>query len=246
LRKQLLGNATYISGASRLAEVIEILRAHYDEAKNFYLAASLGFQISKQATEVEKLRNLFVFANRERRGFSESSLGKAVSEFSANVDGKTLALKDNEPSEAHYDFLIWLCSIPHTGQKTANLFLKWVVMFAEELELKSLDWSSWRHYLHVPLDRWVLRMMGQNLKVGTPAFQKDFLNPHGIVPGIDIQGWRKYFQLQGELATIASIVNEPKIILDELWLVGHALDIYRPWLCDHCWIQEYCEWEGKR
>jgi len=235
---------TYIADAQKLARVIKILESHYQEARDFYFS-SLKFQITGLDTETEKLTNLFVAANRERRGFSEQSLGEATRAFSTNVKQKLEEIKDEKPSEAHFDLLLWLCDIPNTGQKTANLFLKWVVMFAKELKLESLGWVSWAKYLHVPLDRWIVRILGKNLVVGTPLFEKHFLNLQGVVPGLDIQGYRKYLQLQSELDRVASSVNQPKIVLDELWFVGHVFDAYRPFFCNRCWIKDECQLIGK-
>jgi hypothetical protein len=245
MNKETLQGGTYIDDTKNLAKVIEILGSHYEEAKNFYWSTFLVFHINRQDTEIEKLRKLFVVANRERRGFSEKSLGEAVSKFSLEIEEKIQEIKDKEPSEAHLDFLLWLCSIPHTEQKTANLFLKWVVMFAKELELESLDWVSWRKHCDVPLDRWVLRILGENLQVGSPLFHRDFLNPNSSWNLLKGAGFRKYLQLQKELEQAASNTNQPKIVLDELWLVGHVFDIYRPWLCSQCWIKDQCQYEGK-
>ena len=236
-------NYIYITDVQRLARVIKILGSHYQEAKDFYFSP-IKLQITALDTEIEKLTCLFVAANRERRGFSEQSLGKATHAFSTNVKQKLEEIKDKKPSEAHFDFLLWLCDIPHTGQKTANLFLMWVVMFAKELKLESLDWVSWTKYLHVPLDRWIVRILWKNLGVATPLFEKHF-SPQGTVPGIDIQRNHKYLRLQVELDEVASSINQPKIILDELWLVGHVFDIYRPFLCNHCWIKDECQLVGK-
>lgn len=231
-------NYTYITDVQRLARVIKILGSHYQEAKDFYFSP-IKLQITDLDAEIEKLTSLFVAANRQRLGFNEQSLGEATHAFSTNFKRKLEEIKGKKPSEAHFDFLLWLCDIPHTGQKTANLFLMWVVMFAKELKLESLDWVSWAKYLHVPLDRWIVRILWKNLGVATPLFENHFF-PQGTVPGIDIQRNHKYRRLQVELDEVASSVNQPKIILDELWLVGHVFDIYRPFLCNHCWIKDEC------
>lgn len=246
MNSELVQDIDYIGDIKKLAEAIEVLGSHYEEAKNFYWSTSLTFQINMHDAETEKLKKLFIVANRERRGFSEESLGIAVSEFSLAIETTIEAAKDKDPRAAHRDFLSWLCSLTNTEQKTANLFLKWVIMFAEELKLKSLDWLSWREYLDVPLDRWVVRLLGEHLKVGTTLFHKDFLNPKGTIPGALSQGYSKYAQLQGELERVAHNTTQPKIVLDELWIVGHVFDIYRPWLCEQCWIRSLCQHERKQ
>ena len=142
--------------------------------------------------------------------------------------------------QAHQKFLKWLCGedVSGTNQKTANLFLKWLVMFNSTFGLDIIDWSILHPYLHVPLDIWVTRLLGKEyLNIGTEDYDKDFLK--STIPDLTY-GIRKYIELQYELSAITSKVNQPRIILDELWLVGRLFCNYRNILCDRCWIARQC------
>jgi hypothetical protein len=120
-------------------------------------------------------------------------------------------------------------------QKTANLFLKWLAMFQEGLKLGLLDWQSWGPYLHVPLDRWVVRLMSKNyLHICTEAYEQDFFKEgKEQIPNFKMP---KYGELQNELAKGLSLTKEPRIVLDTLWFVGKMYCEYRPFLCSTCWL----------
>jgi hypothetical protein len=134
-------------------------------------------------------------------------------------------------------------------QKTANLFLKWIWMFNDNLKLNMPEVTAWGPYLHVLLDRWVLRLLGRNLlAVTTDSFETDFWRSRKdkdtskTVEGYEIPvfGQDKYHQLQKELRDVAAKNGQPAIIFDILWYVGSKYCTYRPLLCDICWLRNTC------
>jgi len=228
----------YVKDAAKLAEVTKILALHEASAREFY-HSQLSLQVSKENTPLQNLTNIFVVANRARRGTSTGRSWTAFESFSKGVEGIIAKCKGKDPEKAHIEFLKWLCEVKETNQKTANVFLKLVVMFSEDFELDLLDWPTWKSHLHVPLDVWVTRLMGKKyLDVGTEAYNRDFLG--SAVPNLTNQP-KKYFQLQSELAEVTSLVGQPRIILDLLWWVGYVFCTYWPFLCDNCWINKQCQ-----
>lgn len=230
----------YIQDVPKLIEVTNILSSHAIDAEQFY-SAQHSFQISKDDDPLIKIGDLFAVANREQRG---SSAERLISAFSSFWDGFGEILDEIEGLDgenAHQTLLKWLCGedVIGTNQKTANLFLKWLVMFNQSFGLDVVDWSILQPYLHVPLDIWLTRLLGrQYLNVGTQDYNKDFLK--STIPNLSI-GREKYIELQNELGEITAKTNQPRIILDELWLIGHLFCNYRNILCDRCWIGGQCE-----
>lgn len=229
----------YIKDVPKLVEVARTLASHLDDAKSFYFA-QLNLQIDQDNDVLVNLPNLFAIANREQRGFSTENLLGAYNSFGDGLEEILNDIEELDAEKAHLSFLRWLCSgkIPRTNQKTANLFLKWVIMFNDAFDFSAIrDWS-WKPYLHVPLDIWVTRLLGKEyLDIGTEDYNHDF-SPTNI-PNFTSQ-FNKYSQLQTELRELTSKVNQPPIVFDELWLIGHLYCTYKNILCDRCWVSQYC------
>jgi hypothetical protein len=224
----------YVNDCQKLQRIARIVTSKEVETKQYYLS-HLQPRLAKVEDTKDRLTKLFVIANKERRSVTPENLEKAATQFYQGIDRKIEECKTVGPQQAHEKFLQWLCDIDWMEQKTANLFLKWLAMFQKDLKLNLLDWQSWRPYLHVPLDTWVVRLIGKDyLDVCTEAYEQDFFREgkHRI-PSSKAT---RYEDLQNELAQILSLIKEPRIVLDTLWFVGKMYCDYRPFLCGTCWL----------
>lgn len=236
----------YVRNADKLRGVIHVLAGHEAEIKQYFLAG-LTPRIATLEKDEDKLVKLFTIANADRlfTGRENLKLIEAVAGFSQGL--KDIHQYDSmEPQSAHKSFLEWLCgSISGMDQKTANLFLKYVIVLHDELEIGLLPWKSWEPYLHVPLDRWVMRLMGRDyLGVCGENYERDFRKYYKKKEKYDYPspsfGKSEYWELQKDLASVAALANQAPIILDGLWFVGNKYCTYHPLLCDICWLRKMC------
>ena len=230
----------YIRDADKLMRIIKTVSLHEAEVKQYYFS-HLRPRVANLGNVKDRLVVLFAIANKQRRGIGKGNekLVNAAVAFYQGVDQKVEICSGLDPKEAHQIYLEWLCDIQGMNQKTANLFLKWLGMFHDDFGLDSLDWQSWEPYLHVPLDMWVMRLIGEgHFDVCTSNYEHDFRKAKGerdyLAPGVKN---RKYAQLQSEFAEVASLAQEPRITLDVLWFVGNMYCAYHPLLCSTCWIE---------
>jgi hypothetical protein len=228
----------YVRDPSKLARVAKTLASHEMETKGYYLS-TLGPRVKKLDNVRDRLLVLFTIANKQRRGVGKDNtkLKNAAARFYQGIDQKVRECTGINSQKAHSVFLEWLCDIEGMDQKTANLFLKWLTMFHNDFELGLLDWQSWKPYLHVPLDRWLVRLIGEKyLNVCTENYDKDFLQAKTI-PGVRKN---EYKRLQEEFAEAALLVQESAIAMDVLWFVGVMYCSYHPLFCHLCWVGEEC------
>ena len=231
----------YVKDTIKLANVMKSLAEHEVDVKQYFLAELKPRLMTLDNLE-DKLSKLFILANADRLGTGKNNenLVKAAATFREYLGQNIInRLMGVEPRDAHQYLLIYLCDIKGMDQKTANLFLKYVVMFQNEFNLGQIDWHLWELYLHVPLDLWVLRLMGKNyLSVCGSNFENDFQSKNDYdSPSLKTE---KYGQLQDDIKQVAASVNLPAIILDSLWFVGSKYCSYHPLLCDICWLGRYC------
>ena len=231
----------YVKDPIKLANVVGTLADHKPEVKQYFLA-ELKPRVTILGKTEDKLSKLFILANADRLGTGKGNenLVKAAATFRKYLSENILnRLKGMEPRDAHQYLFACLCDIKGMDQKTANLFLKYVVMFQDEFDLGQIEWHSWEPYLHVPLDLWVLRLMGTDyLSVCESNFEDDFRYRSDYAsPSFKAE---KYSQLQDDIREVASSVSQPAIILDSLWFVGSKYCGYHPLLCDICWLGQYC------
>jgi len=231
----------YVEDPEKLANIMTSLATHEPEVRRFFLAA-LTPRITAAHDPEDKLLRLFVLANADRvsTGKENENLVKATATFREyqrqDIIGSLAAMT---PSDAHEHLLTSLCDIKGMDQKTANLFLKLVVISHDDLNLSGTDWRLWEPHLHVPLDLWVLRLIGKNyLNVCGTDFEADF-QYKGDYPSPSVKTGR-YRHLQDDIKQVATSANVPPIVLDSLWFVGSHYCSYHPLLCDICWIREYC------
>lgn len=229
----------YIKEPDKLASVVKILATHEMDTKRYYLS-HLSPRVAKIENVRDRLAVLFAVANKQRRGIGKGNekLTYAVAHFHQGIDQRVKECEGVGPQKAHQIFLEWLCcDIEGMDQKTANLFLKWLAMFHNDFEIGLLDWQSWKPHLHVPLDRWVVRLIGKDyLDVCTTAYEHDFPQDK-VIPGFKKT---EYIQLQEEIGEVALLAQEPRIAMDVLWFIGNMYCTYHPLLCRACWIGGHC------
>ena len=231
-------NYKYVEDVEKLSQVINILANHEAETRDYYLS-HLAQQLGGVGGAKDRLVTLFAIANRQRRGAGPDNLRQAANMFYWQLDENLAKCHGLQPEVAHNSFLAWLCSIDWVEQKTANLFLKWLAMFQADFDIGLLDWQSWECYLHVPLDRWVLKLLSRgHLAVCTEDYERDLRGGRAAQNlGFGKPG---YEGLQKDLAILAPSVQKAPITLDVLWFVGSMYCAYWPLLCRNCWIGEKC------
>lgn len=151
----------YIADKTILFETLGILQLHEAEVREYFLA-DLRPRVMLFAQPQERARTLFLITNADRQGANATTIKKATAVYWRRGRDEYKRVRNMAPEQAHSQFLAFLCTtIPYMEQKTTNLFLKWVWMFNDVLMLDMAEVVSWGPYLHVPLDRWILRMLGR-------------------------------------------------------------------------------------
>lgn len=234
----------YIKDTKRLLEIIEILKIHEIDVKEYY-HAFLAPQLNQIHDTEDKLIALFAIANSQRQGRNKEGSGvtSATAGFYQGIDQNIRqSMSIATPKDAHLTFLSWLCNIAGVDQKTANLFLKWVVMFQHDFQICSMDWHSWEYQLHVPLDLWVVRLMSKKyLNFCSEDYEQDFLKGENAPRRTSLNLTKEEYKLlQQELGEAVVESNKPRIILDNLWFVGVYFCSYHPIMCDSCWVRKEC------
>lgn len=234
---------TYLNDPSKLSNVFRTL-AGYEDVVTDVFRAGLKSRIMMLSSAEDRLVKLFILANADRQGTGKGNVNlvTAAATFQEDLEGVKDGCRVLPAETAHQHFLGFLCDIQGMDQKTANLFLKYSVMFQSELDLGSiLDWSTWKPFLHVPLDMWVLRLMGKDyLGVCQDSFENDFRDrgkSKYVSPSFKSP---TYTAIQADIRTVASSVGQAPIILDMLWFVGHNYCYYHPLMCDICWLSKHC------
>lgn len=231
----------YIDDQAKLAKVIDILAQYQTDIQNYFFAA-FNTRLYQISTVEERMVTLFILANADRQGKGKDNVNlvKATASFRKYVSGDLIdQINQLEPPKAHKLFFTSLCDIYGMEQKTANLFIKYLVMFQHDFNLNLYDWELMEPYLDVPLDIWVLRLIGKRyLNVCTDQYEEDFYKKTAYIsPGFKSV---EYITLQNEIKEITSCVGKSAITADALWFVGNKYCSYRPLLCKICWLKEFC------
>jgi len=239
----------YIADKTVLVRVLGILQLHETEVREYFLA-DLRPRVMLFAQPQERARTLFLITNADRQGATAATIKEATAVYWQRGRGEYERVRHMAPEQAHSQFLAFLCTtISHMEQKTANLFLKWVWIFNDALMLDMAEVVSWGPYLHVPLDRWILRMLGRRtLRIGTDSYESDFWTSRmnkktgKLDEGYEIPvlGQERYALLQQELKESAVESGHLAITLDSLWYVGSKCCSYTPSLCGVFWLREMC------
>lgn len=239
----------YIRDEGNLTRIFDTL-SRYDPVIREHFLANLRPRVTAYSDPRQRVRTLFLIANADRQGANRENLKEATEAYWQLGWPEYEVVRNMPPAEGHKRFLEFLCtSVPHMEQKTANLFIKYVWMFNDALGLEMPQVVSWGPYLHVPLDRWVLRLLGKRmLQICSESYEIDFwrsrvnkktgkLQEDYEVP---VFGQDKYQLLQEELRQVATLAGKPAITLDGLWYVGSKYCAYMPLMCEVCCLREFC------
>ncbi len=241
----------YVNNPQKLLDVINTLAQHQAVIKEYFFA-SLNPRVNTLSEGSDKITRLFIIADADRQGKGKGNINviNATASFKRYLYGNSFKdLHHMEAREAHREFLKTMCDIKGMDQKTANLFLKYLVTFQAEFKLALYNWKSWEHYLDVPIDLWVLRLLGNKyLNICNEEYEKAFYHkvkredknedkyeyssPNYLSP--------EYIDLQTDIKNVFSQVTHPAITLDGLWFVGSKFCLYKPLLCNSCWLKNYC------
>lgn len=223
----------------RLIQVLRALTKHRKEIEAFYHTL-LNLQVSSH-NHNQLLRDAFACSVSERRGASLERGQEAVGDFDDSMTDLFGTLGEEmhvDAAVAHQHLFEGLCTIRNVDQKIAAMFLKFVVVYLRQ-------WPKLQRYLFVPIDTVVLKILRYRLQVysgGEQApivknAQGDLYVKNGTQP---CANYRRFLEFQQELGDICKKANVHRILVDELWLVGHVFCKEYP-LCNRCWIRQWCQ-----
>lgn len=222
----------------RLINALQILNDSRGHITAFYQSI-LGLQV--RADGIERLRDAFRASVSERRGASFNRGNAAFQEFdnriNAIVEQVNLQINEN-PEQAHRILFKAVVMLPNIDQKIAAMFIKFLVVYLDV-------WPSMLPFLFVPLDRVVLKILGEKLQVYIGGWNNSpsIKNPSGrlYVRGNQMSAqYARFTEFQNEIGEIAQQANVPRILADELWFVGYIFCKEYP-LCQRCWMREICQ-----
>lgn len=223
----------------RLVAALNILSEHREEICRFYLA-QLDLQVGNEENAL--LRNAFACSVSERRGASLERGQEAVDAFDQVRDGLFATLPqqiDAEPELAHRHLFEGLCRITNVDQKIAAMFLKFVVVYLQK-------WPQLQQHLFVPVDTVLLKILRNKLQVyvgpwtQSPRIKNAERRLYVINDRRPYANYGRFLDFQRELGDIADEAENPRILTDELWFIGHIFCKKYP-LCNRCWIQNLCQ-----
>jgi hypothetical protein len=222
----------------RLIQALQLLGAHREEIQNFY-ASILHLQV--QADGIDKLKEAFRASVSERRGASFNRGEGAVQAFDNSIQNLVQQVNaeiENNPEQAHRLLFESIVMLPNIDQKIAAMFIKFLVVYLNE-------WPSMLPYLYVPIDRVVLKILGEKLQVYIGPWNQSpsVKNPSGrlYVRGNRMSAqYTRFITFQNELGQIAQNAGVDRILADELWFIGYIFCKEYP-LCNRCWVRGVCQ-----
>ena len=222
----------------RLVRVLRILHNHQQNIADFY-SSILVSQV--HGGGIQKLKDAFRASVSEHRGASFDRGNEAVQAFDARVATifrQVNALINVDPEEAHRVLFESIVTLPNIDQKIAAMFIKFLVVYLDV-------WPAMLPYLYVPVDRVVLKILGEKLQVyvGDWKYSPSVKNPSGklYVRGNNKSAqYARFIAFQTELAEIAGQAHVHRILVDEAWFIGHIFCNEYP-LCHRCWAEEFCQ-----
>jgi len=222
----------------RLIRALQLLNAHREAIQSFY-SSILGLQV--QADGIEKLKDAFRASVSERRGASFDRGAAAVQAFDNAIYNLVQQVDEqiqNSPETAHRLLFESIVMLPNIDQKIAAMFIKFLVVYLDV-------WPSMLPYLYVPIDRVVLKILGERLQVYVGPWNQSpsVKNPSGnlYVRGNRMSAqYSRFIAFQNEVGQIAQQANVHRILVDELWFIGNIFCKEYP-LCHRCWVREVCQ-----
>lgn len=224
-----------IQHPERLIEALQILDCKREQITVFYNSI---LSLEVQADGIDRFRDAFRASISERRGASFKRGEVAFQEFDNRIneliEKVNLQIKHN-PEQAHRTLFETIIMIPNVNQKIVSMFIKFLVVYLD-------IWHKMLPFLYVPLDRVVLKILGKKLQV--------YVGKRTAYPSISkklyVRGNRmsvqydRFIEFQNELREIARQAGVQRILVDELWFIGHIFCKEYP-LCHRCWIRKICQ-----
>lgn len=222
----------------RLIQALQLLNGHTEEIQNFY-SSILRLQV--QAEGIEKLKETFRASVSERRGASFNRGNEAVQAFDNSIENLAQQVNaeiENNPEQAHRLLFESIVMLPNIDQKIAAMFIKFLVVYLNV-------WPSMLPHIYVPIDRVVLKILGERLQVYVGHWNQSpsVKNPSGhlYVRGNRMSAqYSRFIAFQNEVGQIAKQANVHRILVDELWFIGYIFCKEYP-LCHRCWVREICQ-----
>jgi len=223
---------------ARLIAVLRILNRHSTDIQRFY---NNHLQIQAPSTGLKGFRETFRASVNERRGASHNRGREAIEHFEAiaqHLYSKVIELEHESPELAYKHLFEELVQIPNINQKIAGMFCKFIVVYKGY-------WPSMLPYLYVPLDRVVLKMLGETLAIydGLWTQSPSIIAANGnlyIHDGREAcANYQKFINFQHNLLEVSNRAGVTRILIDELWFIGTAFCKDYP-LCGQCWFNRVC------
>lgn len=223
---------------ARLIAVLRILNRHSNDISRFYDSL---LQIQAPSTGLKGFRETFRASVNERRGASYDRGLEAIEHFETgarHLYSTVIALEHESPELAYKHLFEELVQIPNINQKIAGMFCKFLVVYKGY-------WPTMLPYLYVPLDRVVLKMLGETLAIyeGLKTQSASIISGNGNIYLNDGEtacaSYRAFIDLQSSLLEVSNVARTPRILNDELWFIGTAFCKEYP-LCKQCWLNKVC------
>lgn len=223
---------------ARLLAVLRILNRHRTDISRFYNSL---LHIQAPSTGLKGFRETFRASVNERRGASHDRGQEAIERFEASAKhlySTVIELEHESPELSYKRLFEELVLIPNINQKIAGMFCKFLVVYKGY-------WPSMLPYLYVPLDRVVLKMLGETLEIyeGLWTQAPSIIAANGnlyIHDGRDpCANYRAFTDFQSNLLEVSAVAHTTRILNDELWFIGTAFCKEFP-LCQQCWLNKIC------
>lgn len=223
----------------RLVGALRILRSHELDLHNYYNSL---LKLQANSNNICLLiKETFKASVSERRGASFNRGKNAVSEFESAFNNLVKTVEssiNNNPEQAHKMLFETLVMLKNVDQKITAMFIKFLAVYKKV-------WPSLLPYLYVPIDRVVIKMLKDKMKVYIGQWEQSpsVKNAQGnlyIKNNIKSAQYDRFELFQNELSYIARKANVPRVLIDELWFVGICFCKQYP-LCNQCWIKEFCQ-----
>lgn len=223
---------------ARFIAVLRILKLHSTDISRFYNSL---LQIQAPSVGLKGFRETFRALVNERRGASHDRGQEAIESFEASAKhlySTVIELEHESPELAYKRLFEELVLIPNINQKIAGMFCKFLVVYKGY-------WPSMLSYLYVPLDRVVLKMLGETLAIyeGLWTQSPSIISGNGNLylhnRGTPCANYRTFTDFQSNLLEVSAVARTTRILSDELWFIGTAFCKEFP-LCKQCWLNKIC------
>jgi len=222
----------------RLIASLQLL-THQREHINKFYNSILKLQVTSEG--IDKYKETLRASVNERRGASFNRGEHAVQSFDNIIEDLVNEVNntiEQNTEESHRLLFESIVRLPNIDQKIAAMYIKFLCLYLN-------IWPQMIPFLYVPIDRVVLKILGDKLQVYTGKWAQapTVKNPQG---NLYIRGnqpssqYNSYIEFQQEISNIVEGTNIPRIMVDELWFIGFLFCKPYP-LCSKCWVNELCQ-----